>query len=138
MDYAIASPVAWTSCREARREIAMMRTRGKEIEDEIRQAIETKSALTGVPGVPDLTAGELATLDRIREIGGTVRHSFMSGWLGAVTGLRVTTVRRLAELGHLTAASEVVMRRTARSRSLPVHATSYTVVDPMRTRGPAS
>ena len=67
-------------------------------------------------------------LEIIRAHGGTVSHSAMSGWLGGVKGLRISDVRKLAAEGLLTVAQQAVVRRTRRSKALPITVTTYTLV----------
>lgn len=76
-----------------------------------------------------MTPAELDTLTIIRANGGTVRHSFFSGWLSGVRGLRLNVVQQLVDQGVLKATREAAgMRRSRRSKGLPTIVTAYTIV----------
>lgn len=76
-----------------------------------------------------MTPAELDALTIIRAHGGTVRHSFFSGWLGGVRGLRLNVVQKLVDQGvlHAERAPEGT-RRSRRSKGLPTIVTAYTIV----------
>jgi hypothetical protein len=64
---------------------------------------------------------------KISDHGGTVAYSSMSGWLGGVRGIRIERVRALAKAGKLIAMSSTLIKKTRRSRALPIHITSYSL-----------
>lgn len=85
------------------------------------------AAPAAAPAGPPLTGEQQSALDKINALGGEVKRSFLGGWMGNVSGIKVGTAEQLVAAGRLTRSTVDNIRRTRRSGSINSPITTYTV-----------
>jgi hypothetical protein len=100
-----------------------------EVEHKFRHPIARieREPVTEAPAT--LTAAQRQHLAIIEAHGGSVRRSWLSGWLDGVRGLRLPVIEQLVRDGMLVEEAEREIRRTALSKGMPSVITTYRIVE---------